>query len=174
MNELIDWTKSSDDKIKFYSGSAVYHNEFSLSKPANDKQIIIDLGTMYAMATIKINGIDAGGVWTAPYQLNITKFVKPGTNAVDITVTNTWVNRLIGDLGLPEKERKTWVNVNPYNSQSPLETIRVAGAGTDKVASIIFLKWYATGCVPNAKKVFGTQLFLWVSIRCAKQTGMKK
>ncbi|MBK6827289.1 MAG: hypothetical protein IPG86_10595 [Chitinophagaceae bacterium] len=49
------------------------------------------------MATVQINGKEAGILWTAPYQLDISKHLKPGKNTVENLVTNTWRNRLIGD-----------------------------------------------------------------------------
>ena len=69
----------------------------------------------------KIDGVAAGGVCTAPYQLDSTDHIKRGINTVNIFVVNTWVNRLIKDAGLPIKERKTWVSINPHNAQSPVE-----------------------------------------------------
>lgn len=33
--------------------------------------------------------------------------VKPGKNEMEVDVTNTWVNRLIGDAGLPDERRLT-------------------------------------------------------------------
>jgi hypothetical protein len=132
-NTLIDWTKSDDDKIKYYSGTAIYHNNFTVANLKTNQRMLLDLGTMNAMATIKINGVEAGGVWTSPYQLDITKYLKQGNNTLDIAVVNTWVNRLIGDLHLPEKERTTWTNVNPYTVDSPLEPSGLLGPVTIKI-----------------------------------------
>ena len=126
-NELTDWSKSSDDKIKYYSGSAAYTNNFSINKNERNQRIMLDLGNVTAMATVKINGVAAGGVWTAPYQLDITDFVKQGKNIMEISVANTWVNRLIKDAGLPVNKRKTWVSLNPYKASSPLEPAGLLG-----------------------------------------------
>ena len=49
------------------------------------------------------------------------EFVKKGNNDLKIEVVNNWMNRLIGDMKMPEKERPTWAPVVPYNADSPLQ-----------------------------------------------------
>ena len=126
-DQLQDWSKSKDDRIKYYSGTAIYSQVFQLDKLSSDTEMYIDLGRVMSMAKVKINGNYVGGVWTAPYQLCIDKWVKEGENTVEIEVVNTWVNRLIGDLQLPIRERKTRLSINPYNSTSPLQVSGLIG-----------------------------------------------
>ena len=71
-----------------------------------------------------------GGVWTPPYQLNITPFVKTGENKLKIEVVNNWINRIIGDMNLPENERTTWCFVNPYNANSKPQSSGLFGPVT--------------------------------------------
>lgn len=118
---LQDWTTSSDERIKYYSGTAFYNSRFNLNSIPEGKRIVIDLGGFTAMAKVSVNGNYAGGLWTTPYQLDITSFVKAGENELKVEVVNTWVNRLIGDLNLPAEQRKTWCPVNPYKADSPLQ-----------------------------------------------------
>lgn len=124
---LQDWTTMTNDSIKYYSGTAIYNKEFIINKIIAGKKIIIDLGKVAAMAKVTVNGNFVGGLWTAPYRLDITKFVKKGQNELKIEVVNTWVNRLIGDLKLPQQQRITWCVVNPYNSESPLQSSGLLG-----------------------------------------------
>ncbi|WP_300285197.1 glycosyl hydrolase [uncultured Alistipes sp.] len=124
---LTDWTANADDKIKYYSGSAVYKNTFELDAAPTDNNILLNLNDFVAMARVKVNGRDAGTVWTAPYKVDITELVKEGKNEVEIEVVNTWVNRLIGDQKLPEAERTTWVSINPWKADSPLQKAGLLG-----------------------------------------------
>ena len=118
---LADWTTSKDDRIKYYSGTAIYNCKYNLEKLPAGKNIIIDIGAVTAMAKVTVNGKYAGGVWTAPYKLNISNLVNEGANDIKIEVVNTWMNRLIGDSKLPEEKRLTWCPYNTYNPNSPLQ-----------------------------------------------------
>ena len=124
---LTDWTTNSDDLIKYYSGTAVYKSSFKLDAAPDGNHILIDLGDFVAMARVKVNGQDAGGLWTAPYTLDITDLVKAGDNEVEIEVVNTWLNRLIGDLNLPEAKRTTWAAINSWKADSPLQKAGLFG-----------------------------------------------
>jgi hypothetical protein len=127
MTTLEDWSKNSDDRIKYYSGTAVYKNTFVLDSIPPKEKIYVRLGNVYVMAEVRINGQPAGGVWTFPWQTDITKFVKPGENSIEVDVVNNWVNRLIGDSRLPEQNRKTWINLNQIKSDDPLQSSGLMG-----------------------------------------------
>jgi len=119
-NKLEDWSKSANAEVKYYSGEASYKNSFTLKGAAKFKKIAISLGDVQALAEVKINGQYAGGVWTHPYVLDITPFVKEGVNTIEVNVVNTWVNRLVGDALLPPQKRYTWLLVNPFKPETKL------------------------------------------------------
>lgn len=104
---LTDWSLHTNDSIKYYSGAADYQKTFSLKKVENGLHYLIDLGIARDIAKVSVNGIEVGGCWTPPYQLDITKALKTGENKLEIKVVNTWKNRLIGDALLPEGQRST-------------------------------------------------------------------
>ncbi|MEP6750414.1 MAG: glycosyl hydrolase [Bacteroidota bacterium] len=126
-DSLTDWTSSSNDKIKNYSGTAVYHTSFNVTKLPTAEQLFLDLGNVKVIAAVKLNGKTVGTVWTAPWRVNVTGVVKPGENKLEIEVVNTWVNRLIGDSKLPEAERKTWTNVNTFTPASQYQSSGLMG-----------------------------------------------
>ena len=127
---LQDWTTSSDDRIKYYSGEATYFMQFNLPEKQEGENIIIDLGNLTAMAKVTVNGVYVGGSWTPPYRLDITNQVKTGSNELTITVVNNWMNRIIGDLNLPESQRETWYLVNPHKAESSLQPSGLFGPVT--------------------------------------------
>lgn len=106
--KLNDWTVNSDSLIRYYAGTANYRQSFEVrTLPKKNQEIWLDLGKVANLAEVKVNGIACGIVWTAPYQVDISKALKIGKNELSIEVTNTWANRLIGDILLPEKQRTT-------------------------------------------------------------------
>ena len=123
---LQDWTESTDPSIRYFSGKAIYTNRITLDK-LPQKALYLDLGKVMVMAKVKINGQYVGGVWTTPYRLPVGDFLRKGENLIEVEVVNNWRNRLIGDASLPEKERGTWTNVNPWNADSPLQSSGLIG-----------------------------------------------
>lgn len=104
-DKLEDWTKRSEDGIKYYSGIATYTTTIQL--PENilkDKRrsVYIDPGVVNNLARIWINGKDVGVVWTTPGRLKISEALVPGKNQIVIEVANLWSNRLIGDEKFPD------------------------------------------------------------------------
>ncbi|WPU92059.1 glycosyl hydrolase [Mucilaginibacter sabulilitoris] len=126
-NTLTDWSVNPNDSIRYYSGSAVYHNVFNLSAVKNGEHVFLNLGMVRAIAKVTVNGVDVGGAWTAPYKVDITKALKNGENSLEIRVVNTWVNRLIGDSKLPLSERKTWLANNRFRPENLLESSGLLG-----------------------------------------------
>jgi hypothetical protein len=127
LDELQDWTQSEDERIRYYSGTAVYTTQFTVDNTLLDKKCCLDLGKVSVMAKVKINGQYAGGAWTAPYRVNASPYLKQGENTLEIEVVNTWVNRIIGDMNLPDEQRKVRPNYNSWQTGSPLQSSGLPG-----------------------------------------------
>jgi hypothetical protein len=98
-DELYSWSEHSDPAIRYYSGSATYKKEINITDEwiSEGIDVLLDLGDLWAVAEVIINGKSAGTVWKLPYKVNITDFINPGINQVEVEVVNTWSNRLVGD-----------------------------------------------------------------------------
>jgi hypothetical protein len=100
---LTDWTQRAEPGIQYYSGAATYRKEFDLPASAQKgATLYLNLGTVRNLAHVKLNDRNLGVVWCAPWRVTITDAVTAGRNRLEITVVNTWVNRLIGDEREPD------------------------------------------------------------------------
>lgn len=98
---LFDWSREADEKIKYYSGKALYSDTFRWKESGQKaKRVVVRLGKVANVATVRVNGVACGTAWTAPYEVDVTDALRKGTNTLDIEVVNTWANALRGaDLG---------------------------------------------------------------------------
>jgi alpha-L-rhamnosidase len=99
---LENWTNRAESDIKYYSGTAVYEKSFDLpdAKLVGGK-LLLDLGAVRDVAEVELNGRNLGIVWTAPWRVDISSFVKAKNNTLRVKITNCWANRQIGDEQLP-------------------------------------------------------------------------
>jgi hypothetical protein len=67
----------------------------------------LDLGNVRDLATVRVNGQALGTLWMAPWRVDISTVARAGENQLELDVVNPWHNRIVGDLRLPESERRT-------------------------------------------------------------------
>jgi hypothetical protein len=121
LGNLISWTESNDAGVKYFSGIGTYTKMLEASPEWFNKggHLWIDLGDVKNLAEVTVNGKPLGVVWHAPFRVDITEALKPGSNELSIKVINAWVNRLIGD-EQPGATKYTFADVKPYKADSPL------------------------------------------------------
>ena len=122
--ELVDFSKHADKRVNYFSGTAVYRKSIRLdsSQLASNRRILLDLGTMNDIAKVKVNDHESRVLWYAPYIMDVTGLLHPGDNRLEIEVTNTWANALIGDEQIPadfETPKEFDWKKNPYGYQIP-------------------------------------------------------
>jgi hypothetical protein len=121
MGELSDWSQNADPGVKYFSGVATYTTTL-VAMPdwfGTGVRLWLDLGDVKNLALVTVNGKEVGEAWHAPYRLDVTSTLKPGTNQIAVQVANAWVNRLIGD-EQPAAARIAFTDVKPYKASSPL------------------------------------------------------
>ena len=98
---LEDWSTRAEVGIKYFSGTAVYRKTFDMPEfqRATNKppRFWLDLGRVFNMARVRLNGRDLGVVWCAPWRVEITDAIHKSGNLLEVEVVNLWPNRLIGD-----------------------------------------------------------------------------
>jgi hypothetical protein len=124
---LSSWTESADDAIRHYSGRVRYRRDFDVKKEWLDAQRVeLDLGDVGELARVVVNGRDLGVSWTEPDLVDVTHALRPGSNKLEIIVTNYWANRMIGDLQ-PGAKRETFAPIAPFTAASPLRRSGLLG-----------------------------------------------
>ena len=123
VNELKAW-KDLDltQEAKSFSGTATYTATFNAGKLKNNHRYILDLGRVEMIASISLNGKPIRTLWTPPYRLDLSEFVKQGVNNLSVEVTGSWFNRLVFDAGQPENQRKTWTFKGPSKEAALVES----------------------------------------------------
>ncbi len=113
IDKLTSWTEFDQPSIKYYSGIARYETTFELptSWLAKGRGVRIDLGKLWAVGRVRVNGHDAGIQWKPPYRIDVTDWIKAGTNQLVVEVANTWSNRLVGDTLVPKSQRVCRTNI---------------------------------------------------------------
>ena len=101
---LQSWTASEIPGVKYFSGTATYLKTVEIPTDfiKKDRGFELDLGDVKELAQVKINGKDCGVAWHSPFRVNVGNALRVGSNSIEISVTNTWANRLIGDEQEPE------------------------------------------------------------------------
>ena len=100
------------------------------------ERIFLDLGVVGDLAEVSINGRAFGILWKLPYQIDVTDALKPGSNQLQIKVTNQWTNRIIGDRSAPEG-KKVLTGVPPGGIFRGPQTLTDSGLlGPVKIVSV--------------------------------------
>jgi hypothetical protein len=134
LDTLGSLSESKTAGVKYFSGIATYQKAFRWTPPKGKGraayQTTLDLGDLAVMADVWLNGHDLGVLWKAPYSVDITGVLRAGKNHLEIRVANLWLNRMIGDAGLPAEKRLTWSTYEPFKADEPLPKSGLLGPVT--------------------------------------------
>jgi hypothetical protein len=99
--KLVDFSLHPNKDVNYFSGTATYRQELTQAQPKTDERVILDLGEVNDIVTVKVNGSRETVLWYPPYRLDITESMKAGTNSLEVAVTTNWANAVIGDEQIP-------------------------------------------------------------------------
>ena len=109
ITSLKSLTEFSDPAIRYFAGDAVYTVRFRV--PAGfdcfKDSLNLSIGKFGSAAKIVLNGAFMGSFWRETEELNVTKLLKP-ENVLEVTVTNLYRNRIIGDFAEESKVKNLW------------------------------------------------------------------
>jgi hypothetical protein len=95
--DLKDW--SVVPTFRNFSGKGHYTLDFQVEAPYLKAGLVVDLnlGEVHDVAEVWINRHKAATLLLRPYRVDATPYLQSGSNHMEIIVTNTLRNRLVGD-----------------------------------------------------------------------------
>lgn len=169
LGSLASWTASPDLGVKYFSGTAEYETEFDVPAQAVGPALVqrLDLGAVREIAEVTLNGtkLGEGGVWwKPPFEGDVTGVVKAGKNTLRIRVTNTWVNRLIGDEQFADDSEwngitiKKWPSWFDARNANPLQGRTVK----DRLTFTTWKHWHKDSPLPESGLIGPARLLVGV------------
>jgi hypothetical protein len=109
-SELTSWTTRTNAEYQRFAGTASYAVEFEKPDGSADDWLL-DLGHVCESARVRLNGRMIGALWCPPFEIAVGPFLKPGTNRLEVEVTNLAANR-IRDLDRQKVRWKYFYDIN--------------------------------------------------------------
>jgi hypothetical protein len=107
--ELRSWTRFAGEAGERFGGTALYSVRFD--SPWREARL--DLGVVRESARVRVNGEEAGVVFSSPYRLRV-EGLKPQGNLLEVEVTSLAANR-IRDLDRRKVEWRIFRDINLVN-----------------------------------------------------------
>jgi hypothetical protein len=87
------WTTLDFPGATTLMGTGRYTLTFDLPVMAADEWVL-DLGDVRESARVRINGKEVGTAWCVPFTMAVGEWLKPGSNTIEVEVTNLPANRI--------------------------------------------------------------------------------
>lgn len=122
------WTRDVSPAVKYFAGTGIYRTTVTVERAwrLRAQRVTLELGNLWAIGEVRVNGAALGVVWTPPFSVDCTDALRDGQNEIVVRVTNTWHNRLVGEsLGkIPQATRTNIINSQgkPWQQLEPIES----------------------------------------------------
>ncbi len=94
IDKLTSWTEWVDEDLKSFCGKATYSSSFKLKNHNQNKSHKLVFDDINETASITINGVNCGTIWSIPYELEIPGSVLKQENIIEISVQNLSANKI--------------------------------------------------------------------------------
>jgi len=128
--QLTSWTKAAESGVRYFSGTATYRKTVEVPQgwTQKDGRVVLDLGLVREIAEVRVNGQAIGGaLWKPPFRVDVTDALRTGKNELEVSVTNLWRNRLIGDMQPDTTKTYTFTTFKPYKAGDELDESGLLG-----------------------------------------------
>jgi len=89
-----DWAREREWEI--FTGTLCFQTEFELTDDLAAASLFLDLGAVGDIADVRLNGTALGVRAWPPYVLPVGQACRPGTNTLEVRVTNSMANAIQG------------------------------------------------------------------------------
>ena len=105
MTQPTSWTSLNNETLKNTMATGRYATTFKLKditktnkqplkEYGKDLHYILDLGDVRESARVVLNGQEVATLFAVPFRCDVTKYLKKGTNTLEVFVTNLPANRI--------------------------------------------------------------------------------
>lgn len=114
LEELKNWRDIP--QLQYCSSKGVYSTAFSLGEEycQGNLAVWMDLGRVHDVAVVRVNGIELTPLLVYPYRADTAPHLKAGQNEIQVTITPTLRNRLMGYARTGRKEWKQFKRRKEY------------------------------------------------------------
>lgn len=108
------WDLRDEEALRHFSGTAVLSAKVEIESM---DRLDLDLRDFRDIVDVYCNGVHVGTVWARGQHVSLAGAARPGENLLELHVTNTWWNRVLGDtIGAArlDGEAGTYVAWSPF------------------------------------------------------------
>jgi hypothetical protein len=128
ISELKPLTDFEEEEIKYFAGTANYSIKFAIPEGFNFEghSIQLDVGNIEAIAEITLNGQKLGIAWLPGMSFDVTGMLQD-ENQLEVVLTTTFRNRIIGDYREFGELRNVWTSAPVENYLSAETELKPTG-----------------------------------------------
>jgi hypothetical protein len=128
LSNVAPWTQQRTPEHRYFSGSGKYRHTVTVPPHwrANAGRVDLELGRIWSIGEVWVNGVPLGVVWAAPFSVDCTAALRDGANEIVVEVIGTWHNRLVGEArgellkrtrtNITQSQRKAWKDLEPIEA----------------------------------------------------------
>lgn len=90
------WDWRDDPELQCFHGEVGYQQDIFLSELAPGNRWVLDLGTVHGWAEVRVNTYRLPGKGWHPFRMDISRWLRPGLNTIEVWVKNCERNAWVG------------------------------------------------------------------------------
>jgi hypothetical protein len=127
VTSLKSYTDFADSSIRYFAGVAHYTIQFNTpSGIGKADSVLLSLGDMDATAEVRLNKKLLGYAWMPWFRMNVSGLLQ-ARNTLEITIANTYRNRIIGDYRQYGTLKNAWTSANVADELDKNKTLKPSG-----------------------------------------------